>query len=243
MSNYNNFVFYGSWMETLQGFQEEFGDSYAKEALYNLVLAATTGKIETDKKSIVGFINGCCMPLIESARTRYEVARENGAKGGRPKTVDKDKIIELKITGKYTNEQIARQLNCSTSSVRKVWTDYRKELDTIVAQKAKNPYIETDNKSITNLVTNSITNNNNNNTVNNKDSYFLGFTQRKEAQQISSLAIEEIAALENRFDEDGYDIETETWLADGRDGAANDLAARGFSSEEIEYVLTQILDY
>lgn len=29
---YENFVFYGSWRETLEGFLEDFGEEYAKEA-------------------------------------------------------------------------------------------------------------------------------------------------------------------------------------------------------------------
>ena len=50
MSNYNNFVFYGSWREVLEGFREDFGDDYAKETLWNLMLMATAGDIETTKK-------------------------------------------------------------------------------------------------------------------------------------------------------------------------------------------------
>ena len=30
---YENFVFYGSWRETLEGFLDDFGEEYAKEAL------------------------------------------------------------------------------------------------------------------------------------------------------------------------------------------------------------------
>ena len=58
MSNYNNFVFYGGWREVLEGYREDFGDEYAKETLWNLMLMATAGDIETDKKSIINFVQG-----------------------------------------------------------------------------------------------------------------------------------------------------------------------------------------
>ena len=82
---YDNFVFYGSWRESLEGFREEFGDDYAKEALWNLMLVATAGDIETERKSIIGFINGAVMPNVNKAKDRYATAIENGKKGGRPK--------------------------------------------------------------------------------------------------------------------------------------------------------------
>ena len=43
MGNYDNFVFYGSWRETLEGFAEDFGKEYAQEALWNLMLSGTAG--------------------------------------------------------------------------------------------------------------------------------------------------------------------------------------------------------
>ena len=66
-TNYTNFVFYGSWRETLEGFRDDFGEDYANEALWNLMLAATGGELETDKKSIIGFVRGACMPNVEAA--------------------------------------------------------------------------------------------------------------------------------------------------------------------------------
>ena len=122
---YDNFVFYGSWRESLEGFREEFGDDYAKEALWNLMLAATAGDIETERKSIIGFINGAVMPNVNKAKDRYAAAIENGKKGGRPKTVDADKVLELKQEG-MTNKQVAERLGCSVSSIEKINAENRK---------------------------------------------------------------------------------------------------------------------
>lgn len=95
--NYENFVFYGSWRETLEGFREDFGDEYAKEALWNLMLVATGGDVETSKKSILGFISGSVMPNINAAKTRYAAAVENGKKGGRPTiNLDEEEVMKKK---------------------------------------------------------------------------------------------------------------------------------------------------
>ena len=122
---YDNFVFYGSWRESLEGFREEFGDDYAKEALWNLMLVATAGDIETERKSIIGFINGAVMPNVNKAKDRYAAAIENGKKGGRPKKIDDDRVLELKKQG-MTNKQVAEALGCSISSIEKINAESRK---------------------------------------------------------------------------------------------------------------------
>ena len=122
---YDNFVFYGSWRESLEGFREEFGDDYAKEALWNLMLVATAGDIETERKSIIGFINGAVMPNVNKAKDRYAAAIENGKKGGRPKKIDDDRVLELKKQG-MTNKQVAEALGCSISSIEKINAETRK---------------------------------------------------------------------------------------------------------------------
>lgn len=43
MKDYNNFIFYGSWRNTFEGFRKEFGDAYAYEALWNLMMMGTGG--------------------------------------------------------------------------------------------------------------------------------------------------------------------------------------------------------
>ena len=95
--NYENFVFYGSWRETLEGFKEDFGEEYAREALWNLMLLATAGDIETQKKSILGFLHGAVMPNVNAAKDRYAAAVENGKKGGRPKVeLDETEVMQKK---------------------------------------------------------------------------------------------------------------------------------------------------
>ena len=94
---FDNFVFYGSWRETLEGMAEDFGEDYAKEALWNIMTAATAGDITTEKKFIISFINGAVMPNINKAKDRYAAAVENGKKGGRtPIKLDEQEVMEKK---------------------------------------------------------------------------------------------------------------------------------------------------
>ena len=94
---FDNFVFYGSWRETLEGMAEDFGEDYAKEALWNIMTAATAGDITTEKKFIVSFISGAVMPNINKAKDRYAAAVENGKKGGRtPIKLDEQEVMEKK---------------------------------------------------------------------------------------------------------------------------------------------------
>lgn len=162
MSSYNNFVFYGSWREVLEGYREDFGDEYAKETLWNLMLMATAGDVETDKKSIINFVRGACMPNIEAAQDRYEKAIKNGAKGGRPKAIsenDNKTIASMRFEGKKQIE-IARYFNVSCDTIRrsdgwqnwqnytaKVLQDSFDEKDAKLAKlpcKTQNPEIEKD---------------------------------------------------------------------------------------------------
>ena len=128
-TNYSNFVFYGSWRDTLEGFKEDFGEEYAREALWNLMLMATAGDIETDKKSIIGFVRGACMPNVEAAQDRYERAQLNGQKGGRPKVLSgvyEQAIAAWRREG-YTAVQIGRILSVNEKTVHRTngWKEYQ----------------------------------------------------------------------------------------------------------------------
>lgn len=131
MSNYSTFTFYGSWREMLDGFKEDFGEDYAKEALWNLMLMATAGEIETDKKTIIGFVNGCCMPNIEASQNRYARACSGGLKGGRPKIIseqDNNLIASMRAEGKKQID-IAEHFNVSADTIRRTdgwqnWQNY-----------------------------------------------------------------------------------------------------------------------
>ena len=130
---YDNFVFYGSWRESLEGFREEFGDDYAKEALWNLMLAATAGDIETERKSIIGFISGAVMPNVNKAKDRYAAAIENGKKGGRPKVDLNEQEVLAKKKELGTWKATAQYFGVDEDTLRKQRKTWEK------TEKPKNP--------------------------------------------------------------------------------------------------------
>ena len=115
----SNFVFYESWIETINGFEEDFGKEYAMETAYALIHFATTGEVKTSKKSIQNWIVGSCMPNIISAQQRYDKAVQNGKLGGRPSIIDKERVLELRREG-YTQNAIAEKLGCHVNSIRNI---------------------------------------------------------------------------------------------------------------------------
>lgn len=115
---YDNFVFYGSWRQALEGFRDDFGDDYAKEILWNIMTFGTDKDFETSKSSIIGLVTGMCAPNIQSAQERYQKAVDNGKLGGRPATIDKNKILELKLQG-LTDKAIADELQCSVKTIQR----------------------------------------------------------------------------------------------------------------------------
>ena len=138
--NYDNFVFYGSWRESLEGFREEFGEQYAREVLWNMMLLATAGDIETEKKSIIGFLNGAVMPNINAAKGRYAASVENGKKGGRPPLeFNEEEVMKVKEKEK-TWKATAAKLGVSEDTLRK----QRKIWETEKAEKPKNLDIDND---------------------------------------------------------------------------------------------------
>lgn len=144
MSNYNNFVFYGSWRETLEGFKDDFGADYAKEALWNLMTMATAGDIDTDKKSIIGFVQGACMPNIEAAQDRYERAQQNGQKGGRPSRLTPEDNIVIATMRKEGKKQIeiAKAFNVSADTIRRSegwqnWQNYTAKQQNLLLDDSK----------------------------------------------------------------------------------------------------------
>ena len=86
-ADYENFVFYGGWRDYLEGLYKDVGPEMAYETLWNLMLVGTGSNPETEKRMILGFVNGVCKPAIDAAKDRYERAQLNGQKGGRPKVL------------------------------------------------------------------------------------------------------------------------------------------------------------
>lgn len=118
MSKYENFVFYGSWKEHLDGLQDLCGKDVAKEVVWQIVNYGTCKEFDTTDQKIINMVNGMCRDLIESAKKRRSASVENGGRGGSPKRFDEGMIISLHNDG-LSKQEIAEKLGCSVRTVQR----------------------------------------------------------------------------------------------------------------------------
>ena len=118
-NGYDSFIFYKGWAETAKGFAEDFGEDFAKEMIWALVCYICFGEIITKKKSIIKWIEGDCLRVIEAAKKRHDASIEAGKLGGRPSKINKDDVLALKQNGK-TVKEIAEILGCSRDGIEKI---------------------------------------------------------------------------------------------------------------------------
>ena len=118
-NGYDSFIFYRGWAETAKGFAEDFGEDFAKEMIWALVCYICFGEIVTEKKSIIKWIEGDCLRVIEAAKKRHDASIEAGKLGGRPSQINKDDVFALKQDGK-TVKEISEILGCSRDGIEKI---------------------------------------------------------------------------------------------------------------------------
>lgn len=122
MTQYENFVFYGSWKEHLNGLKELCGKDVAKEVAWQIINYGTVKEFDTDDQNIINMVNGMCRDLIISAKKRRDASMTNGKQGGRPKQYNVDTMIELQNQGLSISE-IADNLGCSVKTVQRALAD------------------------------------------------------------------------------------------------------------------------
>lgn len=118
-NGYDSFIFYRGWAETAKGFAEDFGEDFAKEMIWALVCYVCFGEVATEKKSIIKWIEGDCLRVIQAAKKRHDASIEAGKLGGRPAKIDKDDVLAMKQDGK-TVKEIAEILGCSRDGIEKI---------------------------------------------------------------------------------------------------------------------------
>lgn len=115
---YENFVFYGSWKEHLNGLKELCGEDVAKEVAWQIINYGTAKTFDTEDQKIINMVNGMCRDLIISAKKRREASITNGKQGGRPKRYSNETIIALHNQG-LSPQDIADSLGCSVKTVQR----------------------------------------------------------------------------------------------------------------------------
>lgn len=115
---YENFIFYGSWKEHLNGLTELCGKDVAKEVAWQIINYGTIKEFDTDDQKIINMVNGMCRDLIISAKKRREASMTNGKQGGRPKRYSEEEIIAMHNKG-ISIQDIAENLGCSVKTVKR----------------------------------------------------------------------------------------------------------------------------
>lgn len=118
MTQYENFIFYGSWKEHLDGLTELCGEDVAKEVAWQIINYGTTKEFDTSDQKIINMVNGMCRDLIDSAKKRREASVTNGTKGGRPKKYSVEDMLDLRSKG-LSLQDIADNLGCSVKTVQR----------------------------------------------------------------------------------------------------------------------------
>jgi uncharacterized protein (DUF433 family) len=115
---YENFIFYGSWKEHLNGLKQLCGEDVAKEVAWQIINYGTYKDFDTDDQNIINMVNGMCRDLIISAKKRREASVTNGKQGGRPKKYSVEDMIALRDKG-LSIQDIADNLGCSVKTVQR----------------------------------------------------------------------------------------------------------------------------
>ena len=123
--NKGSFVFYESVAK--QG--DRLANRLGKEVAYDFYKAVIDfglyGVVPDESEEVWLYGLEQAITSISAAKDRYNAAIENGKKGGRPKEVNEDKVLELKNQG-MTNKQVAEELKCSVSTIEKINAKNRK---------------------------------------------------------------------------------------------------------------------
>lgn len=123
--NNESFVLYESVYKQTQILEKRLGAEVAMNFLNAVMEYGLYGVLPEEDSEVWLYGFEQTITSIGRAKDRYTAAVENGKKGGRKKTIDEKKVIELKEKG-LTNTKIAEMLGCSVSSVEKIGSAYRK---------------------------------------------------------------------------------------------------------------------
>ena len=128
--NNESFVFYESVYKQSQILEKRLGAETALAFMNAVVEFGLYGVVPEEDDPLWLYGLEQTFTSIGAAKDRRQQQIENGKKGGRPKTIDEQQIIELFKQG-MTNAEIAAAVNCSLSSVEKKLSAYRKNVKTV----------------------------------------------------------------------------------------------------------------
>ena len=123
--NNDSFVFYASFYKQIEILEKRLGKETAYDFLKAVIEFGLFGALPEEDSEVMLYGFEQTIASIGAAKKRWEAAKENGKKGGRPKMIDDKKVLELRAAG-MTLQSIADQVGCSVSSVEKIVAADRK---------------------------------------------------------------------------------------------------------------------
>ena len=246
--NKESFVFYESVAK--QG--DRLADKLGKEVAFDFYKAVIDfglyGVLPDEDSNVWLYGFEQTITSISAAKDRYNAAVENGKKGGRPKTVDADKVLELKQEG-MTNKQVAERLGCSVSSIEKINAENRKNQNN-----QKNPEItvienQKNRKNQKNLNDNVNVNVNVNENKKEKDIFaFSWFEEERKKKVVESAKDTRLAEIQKNRDDCFVDAEEQEYfdfikgvnMKNGMSSAAAEADAWQMILDEREYNVSKI---
>lgn len=153
IDNKSSFVFYESVYKQANALHKRNKKEEELELLRAIMEFGLYGVIPEEESDVWLYGFEQAATSISAAKTRYEAAKENGSKGGRPVKYPMMDMVKYREQG-MTNNQIAAYMGCSVKTVE----NKLKQYDT------SNPEYSKERKNLNeNYTVNDTVNNNNNN--------------------------------------------------------------------------------
>ena len=133
MNKKDSFVFYGTFLDTIEKLEQAGQQDLAYKVLKAVVDVGIYGEYTGGDPLVESFLPTMQLS-IENAAKRYEAASNGGKKSNHSSAFDKDLIIELKLQG-MKNADVAKIVGekstkgtCSAKTVSRVWNEYKQEM-------------------------------------------------------------------------------------------------------------------
>ena len=175
IDNKSSFVFYESVYKQANVLHKRNKKEEELELLRAIMEFGLYGVIPEEESDVWLYGFEQAATSISAAKTRYEAAKENGSKGGRPVKYPMMDMVKYREQG-MTNNQIAAYMGCSVKTVESKLKQYD----------ASNPEYSQERKNRKNLNENYTVNNNNND--NNNDTVNNNNNNNKECNSLLANA-------------------------------------------------------
>lgn len=108
------FVFYSEWLDSIESLPVDQQDKIIGEWARH---GCKRPLKHIEDEPLLSSFAAQRFGAIDANRNKYEAKVAQGRKGGRKNTYDRERAYEMKMSGQYTNQEIANLLNVSKSTI------------------------------------------------------------------------------------------------------------------------------